>query len=237
MNVQTPVPNAKNVAEATDGISRRLCEAVANWRYEDLPDDVVRTVKLFAVDTFGVIGGAANAPGIAELNGRLSRWEAQGSATSLINKRKYSPPHAAMANGTAAHALDFDDMHDPARIHAFCIMLPTMLAAAEDIGRVNGREFILALAVGAEVHARLGFTCFNSLGKGWHPTMTLGTPAAALGVGRLLGQKSGTVAEFVGSRDSSDMWYGATDAGRRPRQAPGCRYCVPQRRDRCILGE
>ncbi|MDO8877679.1 MAG: MmgE/PrpD family protein [Pseudolabrys sp.] len=185
MNVQTPVPD---IAAATDGISRRLCESLVDWSYDDLPTDVVQTIKLFVVDTFGVIGGAAKAPGMAELNRTLSRWETQGSATGLIGKRRYSPPNAALANGAAAHALDFDDMHDPARIHAFCVMLPTMLAAAEDIGKVNGRDFILALAVGAEVHARLGFTCFNSLGKGWHPTMTLGTLAAALGVGRLLGQ-------------------------------------------------
>lgn len=188
MNVQTPIPDVVASAAATDGISRRLCEAVADWRYDDLPADVVQTIKLFVVDTFGVIGGAAKAPGIGELNRALSRWEAQGSATGLIGKRRYSPPNAALANGAAAHALDFDDMHDPARIHAFCIMLPTMLAAAEDIGKISGRDFILALAVGAEVHARLGFTCFNSLGKGWHPTMTLGTLAAALGVGRLLRQ-------------------------------------------------
>jgi 2-methylcitrate dehydratase PrpD len=180
------MPKTTTVAELADGISLRLCEAIADWRYEDLPPDIVQTVKLFTLDTFGVIAGAANAPGIAQLNKQLSRWDCQGSATGLIGKRKYSPPHAAMANGAAAHALDFDDMHDPARIHAFCIMLPTILAAAEDIGNVSGRDFILALAVGAEVHARLGFTCFNSLGKGWHPTMTLGALAAALAVGRLL---------------------------------------------------
>lgn len=188
MQAQTSIAYKADMAVSTEGISRRLCEAVAGLSYDDLPADVVRTIKLFVVDTFGVIGGAAKAPGIAEVNRLLSRWEPGGSATGLIGKRRYAPPSAAMANGAAAHALDFDDMHDPARIHAFCVMLPTMLAAAEDIGTVSGRDLILALAVSAEVHARLGFTCFNSLGKGWHPTMTLGTLAGALGVGRLLGQ-------------------------------------------------
>jgi 2-methylcitrate dehydratase PrpD len=39
----------------------------------------------------------------------------------------------------------------------------------------------------AELHARFGLACYNSLGKGWHPTMIFGTLSAALGAGRLLG--------------------------------------------------
>ena len=188
MSATAPGPDQPKLAEDTlAGISRRLCAEVAAWRYDDLPDAVVRTVKLFLVDTFGVIGGAAAAPGIRELNGRLARWEQGGAATGLIGKRRFSPPTAALANGAAAHALDFDDMHDPARVHAFCVALPTLLATAEDVGAVSGADFILGLAIAVELHARLGLACYNSLGKGWHPTMILGTPAAALGAGRLLG--------------------------------------------------
>ncbi|ESR23803.1 MmgE/PrpD family protein [Lutibaculum baratangense] len=187
MNIQTGAHAAIAANnDGLEGISRRLCEAVGDLRYEDVPDDVLRTVKLFALDTLGVIGGASRAPGLAEITGRLRRWETGGSATSLVDGARLSPPHAAMANGAAAHALDFDDMHDPARIHSFCVVLPTMLAVAEEIGGIDGRRFLLALTVAAETHARLGFTCYNSLGKGWHPTMTLGVLAGAMGAGRLL---------------------------------------------------
>ncbi len=200
MNVQHKSLAADEKTEVVelDGISRRFCDAMAAWSYDDLPADVVHTVKLFTLDTFGVIGGASHAPGIREINQRLSRWERDGSATSLVTGARMSPPHAAMANGAAAHALDFDDMHDPARIHSFCVILPAMLAAAEDIGDVDGRTFILALAVAAEAHARLGYTCYNSLGKGWHPTMTLGVLAASLGVGRMLGLKGETLLNAFG---------------------------------------
>ena len=169
-----------------EGASLRLCEATAGWRYEDLPHAVVATLKLLILDGLGVIGGAAHAPGIAELNGRLARWEQAGSATGLIGKRRYSPPTAALANGAACHALDFDDQHDPARVHTNCVTLPALLATAEDSGAISGREFLLAYAVSAELHARLGLACYNSLGKGWHPTMIFGTLSASLGAGRLL---------------------------------------------------
>ena len=80
-----------------EGASLRLCETVLRWRYEDLPPAVVRVLKSFLIDTLGVIGGAARAPGIAELHARLTRWERDGAATALIGKRRLSPPSAALA--------------------------------------------------------------------------------------------------------------------------------------------
>ena len=172
--------------QLAEGASLRLCEAILRWRYEDLPRAVVATLKMLILDALGVIGGAAQAPGIAELNGRLGRWESAGPATGLLGKRRYSPPSAALANGAACHALDFDDQHDPARVHTNCVTLPALLATAEDAGAISGRDFLLAYAVSAELHARLGLACYNSLGKGWHPTMVFGTLSASLGAGRLL---------------------------------------------------
>src|SRR5262245_50020940 len=96
-------------ANPPDDATFSLCEALATWRYEALPADVIHTLKTFLLDEVGVIAGAARAPGIRELNARLSRWETTGSATGLIGKRRYSPPSAALANGAAGHALDYDD--------------------------------------------------------------------------------------------------------------------------------
>jgi 2-methylcitrate dehydratase PrpD len=165
---------------------REVAAAVAALRYEDLPDDVVRIVKLFTLDTLGVIGGAARAPGMAELLAALTAWEDGGRATLLLNGRRANPATAALANGAAAHSLDFDDQHDPARVHVFCVVLPAVLAAIEAEERVvTGREAITAIAIGVEVFCRLGLTCYNSLGKGWHPTTALGTISAAAAVAKI----------------------------------------------------
>src|SRR6185503_3589624 len=120
------------------------------------------------------------------------------SATALIGKHRMSPPSAALANGAAGHALDFDDQHDPARVHTNCVTLPALLATAEDRGGVHGTDFLLAYAVSAELHARLGLACYNSLGKGWHPTMIFGTVSASLGAGRLLGLDAAGLANALG---------------------------------------
>ena len=178
--------------------SLRLCETIAAWRYEDLPAPVLRMTKLCLADTLGVIGGAARTTGIAELNARIARWEAGGSATGLIGKRRFSPPSAALANATAAHALDYDDIHDTARVHSGCVVLPTVLACAEDMGMVSGRDFLLALAVGTEMHARLGLACHDSLSQGWHPTAIFGSMAGALAAAKLMQQDARRMCNALG---------------------------------------
>jgi 2-methylcitrate dehydratase PrpD len=78
------------------------------------------------------------------------------------------------------------------------VTLPALLAAAEDRGTVSGRDFLLAYAVSAELHARLGLAAWNSLGKGWHPTMIFGVLSAALGAGRLLKLDEGELNNALG---------------------------------------
>lgn len=178
---------AVTAADISDrAIGRDLAAPLAALTYEDLPPDVVRTVKLFTLDTLGVIAGAAKAPGMADLIAALTGWETGGKATLLLDGRKVNPASAALANGAAAHSLDFDDQHDPARVHVFCVVLPAVLAALEAEPGVDGREAVVAIATGVELFCRLGLACYNSLGKGWHPTTALGTIAAAAAAARIL---------------------------------------------------
>ncbi|PMR76482.1 MmgE/PrpD family protein [Billgrantia endophytica] len=171
--------------DAVEAPGRFIAERFARLQWEDLPDTVRRTTRLFLLDTLGVIAGAARAPGMHELLATLEDFEPPGQATVLLSDTPRSPTVAALANGAAAHALDFDDQHDPARVHAFCVVLPAALAAADARGELDGKRFVTALACGVELFCRLGLTCHNSLGKGWHPTTALGSLAAALTAGMI----------------------------------------------------
>ena len=186
------------MAEKYPGLSSALCAEARRIEFSGIPAEVIDRIKLFLVDTFGVIRGATDAPGLSALNQRLAKWEQSGSATVLLSGRTLSPPSAALANGAAAHGLDFDDQHDPARVHTNCVMLPTLLATAEDLGEVSGERFLVAMAVGAELHARLGLACTNSLGWGWHPTMVLGSLAGSIAAGRLLGLSAAELEHALG---------------------------------------
>jgi 2-methylcitrate dehydratase PrpD len=171
-----------------DGISRRLAAAAANFPADALPDSVGSVVRLFVLDTLGVIAGGAKAPGIRELAQALRAMEPQGGISmALVGGFTASPVTAALMNGAAAHALDFDDTHDAARVHAFSVVLPAALAAAEIKGGADGRTFLAAVAIGSEVFCRLGLAGFNTLATGWHPTTGYGALAAAVAAGRIFG--------------------------------------------------
>ncbi|HDX8863271.1 TPA: MmgE/PrpD family protein [Klebsiella michiganensis] len=153
--------------------------------YEAIPSDVTEKTKLFMLDTLGVTGAARHAPGIDELSNALLNWDTGGPASLLVSNAKVSPVTAAMINATAAHSLDFDDQHDPARVHTYCVILPAVLAASEAKGRVSGKTFLTAVITGVELFCRMGLTCFNSLSRGWHPTTMLGSICAAAAVAKI----------------------------------------------------
>jgi hypothetical protein len=66
------------------GLGVSVAETLADLNWDDLPPDLVRNLKMFVLDNLGVLGGAARAPGIAELNAatpaptlvRRARWRA-----------------------------------------------------------------------------------------------------------------------------------------------------------------
>jgi 2-methylcitrate dehydratase PrpD len=185
-----------------DGFTTAWCESISALQPGDVPESVRSALTLFMLDTIGVIAGAQGSPGLAALASRYERWESGGTATALLTGARLSPPTAALLNGTAAHALDYDDQHDAARVHSNCVVLPALLAIAQDLsacGRpVSGKRFLHALAVGLELHARLGLCCYSSLAHGWHPTMTFGALSGAIAGGVLLGLDAGKLGDALG---------------------------------------
>ena len=101
---------------------------------------------------------------------------------------------AALANGTAAHALDFDDMCFVSMAHPSAPLVAAGLAAA-DLVNASGAALLDAYSVGFEVEAALGRVMNPThYEKGWHATATLGTIGAAATAARLLGQDARTAA-------------------------------------------
>lgn len=104
---------------------------------------------------------------------------------------------AALANGTAAHALDFDDMCFVSMAHPSAPLVAAGLAAAE-LADASGAEFLDAFCVGFEIEAVLG-RLMNPLHyeRGWHATATIGTVGAAAAGARLLRQNAVTAARTM----------------------------------------
>ena len=138
------------------------------------------------LDTVGVTLAGASEPASRIVQQVVAREG--GDACGVFGTSvRASMSGAALANGTAAHALDYDDMCFVSLAHPSAPLVPAALAAAE-AERLPGRAVLDAYVVGFEIEARLG-SLMNPrhYRRGWHCTSTLGTIGAAAAVSRLLG--------------------------------------------------
>ena len=98
--------------------------------------------------------------------------------------------NAALINGTASHALDFDDCSNTLGGHPSAPILPALWAIAPG---ASGKAFIAAYAAGVECETRLARAVnFHHYEKGWHPTATLGTFGSAAACGASAGADAPT---------------------------------------------
>jgi 2-methylcitrate dehydratase PrpD len=127
----------------------------------------------------------------------LARSWGAGHCHAVGFEEGLSPPMAALVNGTAAHALDFDDNFDPAKAHATAVLGPALLALAEDRD-VKGDKLIDAYVVGLQMIGRVGqgVNPYHR-NRGWHATATVGAVGSAAGCARLLGLDAGKTANAI----------------------------------------
>jgi 2-methylcitrate dehydratase PrpD len=101
--------------------------------------------------------------------------------------RRTSAKTAALINGAAGHALDFDDTNLVGGLHATAAVLPAALGLAEETD-ASGSELLCAYIAGVEVCARLRVVIGEAHYRhGWHISSTLGVFGAVAAAGRLLG--------------------------------------------------
>lgn len=158
-----------------------LATASADW-----PTLALERARGAFADVLGV-----SLPGAAEAATRMvlatvGGW-GEGPCTVVGASARLAAPWAAMVNGTAAHALDFDDNFDPAKAHASAVLVPAILALAEQ-ERAHGRACLDAYIAGLQIMGRVG-QGLNPVhrDRGWHATGTVGAIGAAAACARMLG--------------------------------------------------
>ena len=157
-------------------LAHELARRSAALRFEDLPADAVQWAKVGILDTVGVTVAGSTEP-CARIVGEV----AAGGGASLVfgTAERTSALDAALINGTAAHALDFDDCNNTLGGHPSAPILPALFALADE-RTVDGRAFIAAYVAGFETECKLARGVnFRHYTKGWHATATLGVHGAA----------------------------------------------------------
>jgi 2-methylcitrate dehydratase PrpD len=179
-------------------VTRALIDAVRPLRYEALPAEVREVARHCVLDLLGVAVAGAREPLVDFLVEVVARPERSTEARLIGRRERATRLTAALVNGAAGHALDFDDTQIRMNGHPTVPVLPALLAIA-DGAAVSGAALVTALVAGIEAECRLGDVLgIGHYEIGFHATGTLGTFGAAAACAHLLGLDAGAWQHALG---------------------------------------
>jgi 2-methylcitrate dehydratase PrpD len=167
--------------------TRRLAQYLADLCPGNVPEVVSRRAEELFLDWMASTLAGWRSPPVP-LFDRFARQMGPDSGRSQIlgARRMTSPYFAALVNAASSHTLEQDDLHNGSVLHPGTVVFPAVLAAAQDIG-VSGEAMLIAAIAGYEAGIRIGEFLGRSHYRIFHTTGTVGTLAAAAGVGKILG--------------------------------------------------
>lgn len=190
MSTSDPAPSSRPTA--------RLAEWIAGLRREHVPEAAGAHAKLCLLDALGCGLFGSRRPW-----GRISAEVAMelsphGAASLWGRAGRCGADAAALANGTATHGFELDDVHLRSMLHPGAVTIPAAFALAEAY-RKSPAEFLTAVVAGYEVGLRVGIAAGIGHGlRGYHTTGTVGTIAATAAAANILGLDAGAAADALG---------------------------------------
>jgi 2-methylcitrate dehydratase PrpD len=164
-----------------------LAKLASGWIHPDR-EAAWELAERALVDTVAVALAASSDPTVTIALDALGGSASSGPSTVLTTGRAADARQAALLGGLAAHALDFDDVDDAMIGHPSAVLIPAVLAVAEEQdlpGEALLDAYWVGLATCRAIAGALGID--GHYGKGWHSTATIGTLASAAAVARLRG--------------------------------------------------
>jgi 2-methylcitrate dehydratase PrpD len=179
-------------------LTRLLASKAAAFDYDDLPAPARELARQCVLDYFGVALAAAGDELVRLLLDEMAEAGGAPQASLIGHGTRLPALSAALVNGAAAHALDYDDVNMAMPGHPSVAILPGLLALAE-LQRSSGREVITAFVAGYETACRIGLALQpGHYNLGFHSTGTVGSLGAAAACARLLGLNAEATAMALG---------------------------------------
>jgi 2-methylcitrate dehydratase PrpD len=191
---------ATNAVPVTDQIARFALEADVAAGPAALREAALSAL----IDTVGVAIAGRNDSGFRALLDGTAEEIRPGPATIWATGARTSPAYAALVNGTAAHALDYDDVSDPMYGHPSVALYPALVAVAQSEG-CSGTDLLDAYVVGFEITGAIAsaLPILPHYFRGWHSTATVGVLASTAALCRLLHLDVETTRRALGIAASS----------------------------------
>jgi 2-methylcitrate dehydratase PrpD len=191
--------NAISDIQAGKGLTRALAEQARALRLQDIPETAQSWARQCVLDYIGCGIAGASDELVTILLAEMQEQGGKEAASILGHAGRLPTASAALVNGAASHALDFDDVNLAMPGHPSVAILPALLALAEERGS-SGAEVLTAFVAGYELQCRIGRTIspghYDVLG--FHATATVGSFGAAAACAHLLGLDADRFATALG---------------------------------------
>jgi 2-methylcitrate dehydratase PrpD len=178
--------------------SEKFAGFVAGIELDRIPPEAIATARMVFLDIAGVALAASRTSSGRAAIALARALEGPPESQVIGASFRTSASAAVLANGTLAHALDFDETLEEGIIHAGCVVVTTALAMGE-ARHASGRSILEAAVAGFEVMFRLGVAAPGRFhARGFHPTAITAPFAAAAVAGRLQGLSPAQLAHAFG---------------------------------------
>jgi len=172
-----------------------VAEAACGLSADALAPQSLQAAKRLVADSLAVGIAGCRGRDTQAVHALAENWGGRAECSLIGSRLRVPMPHAALVNGTAIQALDFDDTHDPSAAHTASTVLAAALAVGEARGS-SGMDLILALVAGVEVAARVGLASHTNIG--FTSTAVYGVFGATVAAARLLGLDARTTRHALG---------------------------------------
>jgi 2-methylcitrate dehydratase PrpD len=178
--------------------TRALARFVSETRYADLPHEVIEAVRIYILDDLASGFAGARTPW-AEMVASLVQADSKGACSLFGRDWTSSAAGAALLNGVAIGGFETDHPYTAGSCHPSGAVFPAAMAAAE-LTRIDGREFLTAIALGYEALCRVGAAATRAVEdeRGFHGPGTNAPLGGAFGAGRVLGVSTATLVNALG---------------------------------------
>jgi len=173
---------------ATTTAAEALAEFSAGLRWADLEPSVQQRTRELVLDLVGVALAGSGQPSSRPAAEAALTLGGKGAANIIGTSEKTSAVWAAMANGTAAHAVELDDVTTESSLHPGVAVIPAAVALAQELGAAP-TTLLEAIVAGYEVTMRVGnaLNPASAYARGFHPTGVAGVFGATLAACHVLG--------------------------------------------------
>jgi 2-methylcitrate dehydratase PrpD len=171
---------------ATNNLESRIADWISGIDARTLPLVVIEKLKVATLDTFAAMMSGVTEPVTQMVIPFVIEPADRGEASIIGHRARARSAGAALANGTMAHACDYDDSSWTMWGHPTAPVLAAVLAVAEQQDR-SGVDVLSGIAVGLEIEKTLGLGCQpEHYNRGYHPTGSLGVFGATAGAAKML---------------------------------------------------